>query len=227
MVSSGEVRAEELQTRRTAPQLDPAHDVPPLIRAAHLQPASVTPTELHEVVRLQHHVVELQERERLLAIEALLHRLEAEHPVDGEVPAVLAQEGDVVERVEPLRVVGHQGRIIAEIQVALEYPPNAGDVGGDLLVGEKLPALVLAGRIAHLGGAAPHQRDGTMARALHVAQHHDLDEAPDVQRIGGRVEPDVSGDPSGCGGGVQRFEVGALVKEAAFDERPQELRAER
>ena len=171
--------------------------------------------------------MKFQERERLLAVEALLHGLEAEHPVDREVPAVLAQEGDVVERVEPLRVVGHQGRVIAEIEVALEYPPNAGDVGGDLLAGEKLPALVLAGRIAHLGGAAPHQHDGAMARALHVPQHHDLDEAPDVQRIGGRVEPDVSRDRSGCGGGVQRFEVGALVEVPALDERAQELRAER
>ena len=137
--------------------------------------------EFDEVVGLEDHVVELQERERLLAVEALFHGFEAEHPVDREVPAVVAQEGDVVKRVEPVGVVGHQGRVVAEVQEALEDAPDTGDVVRNLRVGQQLPALVLARGVADPGGPAPHQDDGPMPGALHVPQHHDLDEAPDVQ----------------------------------------------
>ena len=66
-----------------------------------------------------------------------------------------------------------------------------------------------------------------MTGALHVPEHHDLDEAPDVQRVGGRVEADIARDSTGRGRGVQRSEVGALVEEAALDDGAQELRAER
>ena len=38
-----------------------ADDVAPLVRAAHLQAAAVAPAKLHEIVSLQHHVVEFQE----------------------------------------------------------------------------------------------------------------------------------------------------------------------
>ena len=175
----------EIEAGGPAPELDPAYDVPPLIRSAHLQAASVTAPELQEVVRLEDHVVELEEGERLLAVEPELHRFEAEHPVDREVPAVLPQERDVAEGVEPLRIVGHQGRAVpvvpAEVEEALEDAPDPRDVGGDALVGEQLPALVLARRIADSGGAAPHQDDGAMSGTLHVPQQHDGNEAPGVQ----------------------------------------------
>ena len=193
--------------------------------ATHLQVAPVAAPELQEVVRLQDHVVEFEERERLLAVEPLLHRLEAEHPIDREVPAVLAQERDVVKGVEPVRIVDHQGGVPLEVEEALEDAPDAGDVGGYVFVGEQLPALVLAGRVADLGGAASHEDDGTMTGALHVPEQHDRDEASDMQRIGRRVEPDVARNPAGSGGGVQRPEVGALVEVAALDERAQELGA--
>ena len=183
--------------------------------------------EFQEVVRLQDHVVELEERQRLLAVEPLLHRLEAEHAVDREVPAVLAQERDVVQGVEPVRIVGHQGAIGAEVEKTLEHAANPGNVRRDMRVGEQLPALVLAGRVADLGGAAAHQDHRAVAGALHVPEHHDLDQAPDVERIGGGVEPDVARDTAGRGGGVQPFEVGALVEEPALDEGAQEFRAER
>ena len=66
-----------------------------------------------------------------------------------------------------------------------------------------------------------------MAGALHVPEQHDLDEAPDVQGVGRRVEPDVAGNPAGDGGRVQRFEVGALVDVAALDEGAEQNGAKR
>ena len=41
---------------------DAVDDVAPLIRAAHLQPAAVALVQLDEIVGLQNHVVEFEER---------------------------------------------------------------------------------------------------------------------------------------------------------------------
>ena len=59
--------------------------------------------------------------------------------------------------------------------------------------GEQLAALVLAGRIADLGGAAAHQHDRLVPGLLQPPQHHDLDEAADMERRRGRVEADIAG----------------------------------
>ena len=52
--------------------------------------------ELEEVVGLQDHVVELEEDQRLVAVEPRASPVEGEHAVDREVPADVAQEADVV-----------------------------------------------------------------------------------------------------------------------------------
>ena len=59
------------------------------------------------------------------------------------------------------------------------------------LVGEQLAALVLARRIADLGRAAAHQHDRLVPGLLQPAQHHDLDQAADVEARRGRVEADI------------------------------------
>jgi len=72
------------------PEADAVNDVAPLIRSAHLQNAAVALVKLHEIVGLQNHVVEFEKRQRLLALEPQLHRVERQHLVDGEVPADIA-----------------------------------------------------------------------------------------------------------------------------------------
>ena len=69
-----------LQLRRLSPQISrledaPAeicahHDVAPLVGAAHLDDAVVALVQFHEIVGLQDHVVEFEEREWLVALEA-------------------------------------------------------------------------------------------------------------------------------------------------------------
>ena len=61
----------------------------------------------------------------------------------------------------------------------------------DILGGEHLAHVALAARIADHAGAAAHQRDGAMARALHVRHGHNRDIMADVQAVGGGVEADV------------------------------------
>src|SRR3546814_5178009 len=77
-----------------------------------------------EVVGLQDHVVEFEEAERLLALQPQLHGVEAEHAVDREMPAVVAQEVDILQLVDPVGIIGHHGiaRSLAEPQ-----EPGKGD----------------------------------------------------------------------------------------------------
>ena len=98
VVISGEVSANSCAFSQPAAEIDAVDDVAPLVRAAHLQHAAVAPVQLDEIVGLQDHVVEFEERQLLLAVEPQLHRIEGQHAVDGEMPADVAQEIDVVER---------------------------------------------------------------------------------------------------------------------------------
>ena len=145
------------------------------------------------------------------------------------MPAVLAQEIDVAQLAQPLVVVDQQGiaRAVAELQKRFERAAHAGDVGGKRGVVEQLAAFVLARRVADLGGAAADQRDRPMAGALHQAQQHDADEVADMQAVGGAVEADVGGDALARGQGVEPFEVGGLVEEAALHQLADELGAMR
>src|SRR3546814_12019618 len=59
----------------------------------------------------------------------------------------------------------------------------AGDVPGNLLVAEQLPALVAKRRVADPGGAAAHQHDRLVAGALQQAEQHDRNQAADMERI--------------------------------------------
>ena len=133
-----------------------------------MQLAAVAPAHLDEVVGLQDHVIELEQAEGLLAVQAQLHAVEGEHAVDREVAPEIAQERDVFKAVQPVRVVDHDGVrwSLAEAQEPGKDLPDPRHVGGDLVVAEKLAAFVLARRIADLGRAPAHQHDGLVAGAL-------------------------------------------------------------
>src|SRR5690606_108640 len=76
-------KAKELALLDPPGQFDAIDDVAPLIGTAHLQATAVASGKLQEIVGLEDHVVELQEGERLLPLEAQLHRVEAQHAIDG------------------------------------------------------------------------------------------------------------------------------------------------
>ena len=184
--------------------------------------------ELHEVVGLQDHVVEFEEGERLVALEAQLHRIHGQHAVDREMPADVAQQRDVEERVEPVGIVGHHrvGRAVAEFQVVREALLDARHVGVDLLRRQKLTRLVAARRVADLGRAAAHQRDRLVAGLLPPAQQHDLREVADMQRIGGAVEANIGRARARRQQLVEPRRVAALMHHAALVHDPHEIRLE-
>ena len=65
--------------------------------------------EDEEVVGLDDHVVELQQRQRLLAREPLTNGVEGEHAVDREMRPEVTQKIDVADAVQPFGVVHRDG----------------------------------------------------------------------------------------------------------------------
>ncbi len=181
----------------------------------------MTLVELDEVIALQDHVVEFQERERLLALEAQPDAVHRQHAVDGEMPADIAQERDVLELSQPIVVVHHDRACgtASELEVVLENLADARNVRLDLRFGEQLPRLIPAGWIAHLGGASAHEHDRPMPGALQVPQQHDGHQVSDVQAVGGGVIPDVGRHHAAARRRVEGSGVGLLVNEAALVQR--------
>ena len=218
--------AYKLMRAHAAAEVDPRDDIAPLVGAAHLQVALIAPRQLDEVVGLQQHVVELDERQLLLALEAHLRRIHRQHPVDREVPADVAQEFDIVERRQPLGVVGHD-RVtarLAEIQELREDRLDAVLVRVDLLDREDAPRLVAARGIADPRRTTAHQRDRFAGAALlQPVQHHDRQQVADVQRRRGAVVADVGDDPALHCERVEPVEIGALVNEAALGQYVEEV----
>ena len=99
------------------------------------------------------------------------------------MPADVAQEIDVVERVEPVGIVRHDGVAAGafEFQELGEDRADAFEIFVDHLLGEDAAAFVLAGGIADARGAAAHQRDRPVAGLLQPIQHHDRQQRADVQ----------------------------------------------
>ena len=207
-----------------ADQFHPIDDVAPLVRAAHLQQASMAALQLQEIYRLHQHVVEFQEGHRLFTFQPRLDTVERQHAVDREMYAVVAQELDVAVLRQPVVIVDHDrvGRAVAEGQEPRKRPLDARQIGVDLGVGQQRPLPILVRRIADLGGAAAHQHDGLVTRLLETTQHHDLDQTTHMQAGGRGVETDVGGDDPGARGGVQFRRMGDLVDVAARLHRLQE-----
>ena len=214
----------ELRPAHAVAEVDAVDDVAPLVGAAHLQDRAVAPVELGEIVALHDHVVEFQEAQRLLAVEPQLHRIEAQHAIDREVPADVAQEFDVLQLKQPVGIVDHEGRIGAPVvQDVAEDALDAGDVGVDLLGRQQLALVVAEGWVAHHRGAAAHEADRLVARLLEPVEHGDGDEVADVDRRRRGVVADIAADRPFEGEGVEPFRVGDLVDESALVEDAQEI----
>ena len=78
------------------------------------------------------------------------------------------------------------------------------DIRLDFVVGEELAAFVLARGVADLGRPAAHQDDRLVPGLLKPAQHHDLDQAADMERRRSGIEPDVARHDLACRASASR-----------------------
>ena len=174
-----------------ADQLGAAQHVAPLVVTAELHVAAVVLEQVVEVVGLHDHVVELQEAEALF--HALLVALRAQHVVDREARADLAQQLDIVELHQPVRVVQHHRLAFAEFDEALHLLFEAVAVVLDGLDRHHRAHVRAARGVADHARAAADQCDRAVTRhlqALHQAQRHEM---ADVQAVRRGVEADVEG----------------------------------
>ena len=139
--------------------------------------------------------------------------------------ADLLQHLDIAQFAEPVLIIDHDriGRSVAERQQAFEDGANPSDIVRDGLVGQHLAALVAPRGIADPRGPAAHQHNRLVARLLQPPEHHDLDQAADMQRGRGCVEADIARDDLRRGELVEAFGVGKLVDVAALIENAQEI----
>ena len=100
------------------------------------------------------------------------------------------------------------------------------DLTSSAEAGKEGKALVLAGRITDLGGAAADKDDRLVAGLLQAPQHHDRNKVADVQRRGRGVKADIGRDHATGRRGVQFLRMGDLVDVAARLQGSQELRLE-
>ena len=154
----------------------------------------------------------------MFAIQPQFYGIKCQHSVDGEMGANVAEEGNIAQRIQPLRVIGGNGVRwpFAEAEEGFEHAPNALHVGGDGSVRQHLPRFVLAGRVADAGGAAAQQDHGLVAVFLQKAENHDLHQAADMQAVRSAIEADIGGNRAGAHRRVQRRLVRALVNKAAL-----------
>ncbi|OIQ66219.1 hypothetical protein GALL_522150 [mine drainage metagenome] len=141
------------------------------------------------------------------------------------MPPDVAQEIEVVQVVKPFRVVEDDRicRALAKLDVGGEHLLDPGDVRVDLL-GAEQRALIRAERgVAHLGGAAAHQHDRLAAALLQPAQHHDLDQAANMQRFRRGIKADIGRDHAFDESLVQRLIIGAAGHEAALHHHAHEV----
>ena len=134
--------------------------------------------------------------------------------------ANVAQEIDVIELVQPVGIIRHNG-IAAGVFKLEEFGKDRADADQivvDVVFGQNPAALVLAGRVADPRRAAAHQGDRPVAGLLQPVQHHDRQQRADMQRGGGAVEADISGNLPGGRLGIQNVRLGDLVDKAPFAE---------
>ena len=157
-------------------QINTGDDIAPLIRAAHLQNTAVTAAQFHEVIGLQDRIVEFQETHRLFTIKPQFNAIHRQHPVDRKMHAVIAQERNIFQLVEPFRVIDHDGigQPIAKMQVFFKNLTDAIFVFFNLMVRKQGALGVFARRVANFCGAAAHQDNRLVAGLLKNSQHHDL-----------------------------------------------------
>ena len=88
--------------------------------------------------------------------------------------ADVAQKIDVVELVEPIGIVAHDGIAagVLEFQEFRKDRADALEIFVDRLIGENAPCLILARRIADAGRAATHQGNRAVSCRLQPVQHH-------------------------------------------------------
>ena len=199
MVTSGDVRPKAGRTALPADEVDALGDVAPLVAAAELQLAVVAVVELQEVPRLQEHVAELGERQGLFPLlQPGPDRFLADHLVDAEELADVAQEVEQAGGAEPLGVVDQEGAGVSPASSCRNreiWAATPARLASSWSALSRLRSSLLPLGSPIMPGPSADQGDRTVAGLLEPAQQAELLEVADVQAVGGRIEADIEHHP--------------------------------
>lgn len=174
----------------------------------------MTLVELEEIIALQELIVEFNERKA--SFQPHLVRFEGEHPVDGEMPAYIAEEVDVVEIGQPVLIVVRVQGLPVEGHEIVKLREKAAGVGVDLLIADDLSHGRLAGRIAYPRRSAAHQDDGVVSGFVEMPDREIGHHMPDMQRRSCGIAAFIQSDRSFVHEFGQSFHVRALLDEPSF-----------
>ena len=170
------------------------------------------PEQLQVVHRLQQHVGELGVGDPVL--EPVAHHVARQHPVDREVLADVAQEGQHRHRPGPVEVVDQPGRVVP---LQVDEPRHLGadplDPTGHHLRAVQDPLPRLLGVADHPRRPA-HEQQRPVPGALEDPRHHQLDEVAEVQARRRRVEADVERHRPGVEVRGERLLVGRVGEQS-------------
>ena len=144
---------------------------------------------MEEVVALHYHVVEFKERKTFF--HALLVALGAEHVVDREACAHVAQKLYIIELEQPVLVVDEHGLALAEVDEAAHLLFEAFHIVIYSFGGHHLSEVGSSGRVAYHCGSSAHKGYRLVAchlESLHQAKSHEVSH---MERIRRRVESDI------------------------------------
>ncbi len=177
-------------------QLHTRGDVAPLVRTSQLQPTAMLAIELHEVVPLHQLVGELRKGHAVaLAVETLLHGVFRHHVVHGDMLAHVADEFEESHPLHPVVVIDQHGGIGCgriEIYQFGELPPDGLLITTQGGLVEQVAFERFARRVADHPRRPSDEDDGPVAAALEMTQDHHSHQMAYMQRIGRRVESEVS-----------------------------------
>ena len=124
--------------------------------------------QMTEVIALQDHVVEFEERHRLFAIQAKLDRIKCQHTVYREMGANLLQQFNISQLSQPIMVVDHHsiGWAVTKCQKLFEGGTDRINVRFNRVIGEHFADFVLARRVANPRRSATHDNYWFVARLL-------------------------------------------------------------
>ena len=90
--------------------------------------------------------------------------------------AYFAQELDVIEPQQPVRIIGNNGLAVGQVDEAANLFLEAFHIVMDEFRREHLAHLIFAARITNHARTAAHEDNGTMTGTLHMGHDHKSDE---------------------------------------------------
>jgi hypothetical protein len=131
------------------------------------------------------------------------------------VLADVTEELEVADAAHPVAVVDDMHPLPGRFEDPADLPLHAGDVGGQFCRREEVAFLAASARISDHPGRATDERHRLMSGGGHTTEEDQRHEMPDVEAVGGGVEPGVDPAARGRQPSPQASGVGRLVDEAA------------